>query len=211
MIPRFESPAALVAQIEQTQTERRNPRPRLVRAPRAAKPEATGAAAPEAAKPRAPRARRPAKVETDVARVILPRSKPHQQSPAPAPGFLLPACRPESVLQAATSRASAQNRSSEISSARAVGLDPLALAISFASISGPKPFKLDRNILRRWLKAMAVIRFSTAPSARKARLRQPRQMHHRRMDLGRRREGSGGRCITIFASQRHCTSRASLP
>ena len=58
MMPRFESPAALVAQIEQAQP---------AKAPRAPRPPKTDTVDGEAPKPRAPRAKRPAKAETDAA------------------------------------------------------------------------------------------------------------------------------------------------
>lgn len=60
-------------------------------------------------------------------------------------------------------RDKAQNFSSDISSARAVGAMPTAS--SRASISGPIALRLERSILRRWLKAIAVSRDSMTPLA----------------------------------------------
>ena len=80
-----------------------------------------------------------------------------------------------------------------------------------ASMPGCSPFRLDRSILRRWLKAMAVTRCNIAGSAGKRGSGRAVRCTTAECTLGAGVKASGGRVITIRASQRHCASSASRP
>ncbi len=108
-----------------------------------------------------------------------------------------------------TARASAQNSTTDSSSARAVGA--MAAWASRDSTGTPRVLRLERSILRRWPNAAAVTRSRTGLEAAAKGLARGARRTTLEVTLGGGTKARGGRSKRILGSVSHCTRIDSRP